>query len=283
MFPIHLNVFGHVMPFYEGFYFLFSVLVGYLYGLKRLPLQQVHVDTFINIVWFGTIGAIVFGRLSHFVFWDTGVLLQHPVEVLYVWDGGMSIAGAIFGALCGVFAYCKWAHIDFYKIAMVLAPPMLLAQAVGRVGCFLNGDAFGVPTASALGVSFPRYGIELFSFTKNLSFNSPAWLWCYNHGLVTPASMLTPSLHPTQLYEAVFDLLLVALLLYIQKVFKTVSVKIYLFLYLLGYCLFRLLVEFFRGDREGVLLYDMSSLQLVLLAVSAFLAWKVLAVVRQDS
>lgn len=280
MFPLHINIFGHVMPFYEGFYFLVSMLVGYLYGLRRVIRMHEDVNVYANIVLFGTLGGVLFGRVSHFVFWDTEILLRHPAALLYFWDGGMSIFGVILGAIAATVAYCKWTHTDFYRMAMVLAPPMLLAQAVGRLGCFFNGDAFGLPTTSVFGVSFPRYGIELFSFTKNVSFNSPAWLWCYEHGLATLTSMATPPMHPTQLYEALFDLVLMLVLLYVQKTFASLSVKIYLFLYLLGYCLFRFLVEFVRGDREGSLLYNMSALQLVLLAASLALAWKVLAIVR---
>lgn len=277
MYPLHLHLFGRDLLFYEGFYFLLAGVVGYVYGWKRFAARRPDFDRYNAILVVGLVGGVLVGKISHGLFWDVRLLLDHPWRMVRLWEGGMSIVGVACGAIASVAWYCRFRRLDFREVFMALAPALLLAQAVGRLGCFLNGDAFGLPTGSVWGVSFPRYGHDLFALTLNSAASSPAWLWCYYHGLVGLGSLATPPLHPTQLYEAVGDLALLGLLLGEQRWLRGAASPVFLYTYVAGYGLLRFGIEFLRGDRTMLLFGGPSVLQVCLLGAALAALWKLAA------
>ena len=145
----------------------------------------------------------------------------------------------------------------------------MLGQAVGRVGCFLNGDAWGIQTNLPWGVRFPKFGTYIPSFKPDFLVPSYAWNWAKTQGLVSNSDMFTPPLHPTQLYESLGDiLLLVFILLIIRRIGFRHSGKLVALVHVGGYCLLRFLLEFLHGDRGTVIWNGMTALQLILVLVS---------------
>jgi len=110
----------------------------------------------------------------------------HPprdcLAALKFWQGGLTFYGALLFAIPGALWYCRRKRLDFLAVGDLVAPYLLVGQAIGRVGCFLEGCCYGAPTAGPLGVRFPGHALAR---------------------------------HPTQLYEAAADLALAGLLLFV--------------------------------------------------------------------
>ena len=166
---------------------------------------------------FGLLGA----RLWHVFFFDWQYYQHHLDELLNVWQGGMAVQG---GVLLGVIAgmiYARSKQLDVIHLADLLAPAIILGQALGRCANLLNGDAFGAPTGGDFGLLYP---------TTTLAFRTygaqPLW--------------------PAEVWECQLDIVIFALLLIFRS---TNYVKGQcLALYVMLYSAARFVLEFFRGD-----------------------------------
>ncbi|HYE69546.1 MAG TPA: prolipoprotein diacylglyceryl transferase, partial [Anaerovoracaceae bacterium] len=192
--------------------------LGVAYFLTKNTIYQTHLlESFLYAV----IGAIFGARIWHVFFFQWGYYFQNLSEILAIWNGGISIMGAIIGGTAGIAIYAWRKKISFWEFADYLAPAVVLGQAVGRIACFLNGDAFGSPTDSGYGIVYPegtlayeRYGSQ------------PLW--------------------PAEIWEGQWDLIVFALLLVIrnQKLPAGVHFLVYNILYAFG----RFMLEYLRGD-----------------------------------
>jgi phosphatidylglycerol---prolipoprotein diacylglyceryl transferase len=268
MFPFSLNLGFKFLPFYEGLYFLIAILLAAFWSFKRWKLTGYSEDSFYTFLYAGLGGAVIGGRLSSFIFWEPAYLLHDPLAFFRVWEGGISVSGGVVvGVLAGLIV-CKVKKLKFWGLLETTAPAILLGQAVGRIGCFLNGDAFGLPTALPWGVSFRRYATELFTFKRNEAVDGMAWTWCHDRGLVSDDSLYSLPMHPTQIYESLLDLCLLALLLFIMKRVKGRAKGKIGFLFLIGgYALVRFLLEFVRADHGATAFLGMTSFQITLIFV----------------
>ena len=138
----------------------------------------------------GLLGA----RLWDVFFFDWDYYGHHLTELLNVWQGGMAIQGGVFlGVLTGVW-YCHRHHLDTVHLMDVLAPAIILGQALGRCANLLNGDAFGAPTGSSFGIIYPtttRSG-QLKS-GKDSSTSSSSHCSCSSARQTTPRASASPS------------------------------------------------------------------------------------------
>jgi phosphatidylglycerol:prolipoprotein diacylglycerol transferase len=186
---------------------------------KRNRIEEDKIDSFFLLaVVFAVIGA----RFYYIAFTQPVLFWENPLSVLAIWEGGLAIHGAILGGLLTTIFY-TWRHkIFFWKFADTLAPSLAIGQAIGRIGCFLNGDAHGYPTNMPWGMVY--------------SPDSPA-------GRMFPGQ----TLHPTQLYEMVFNLIIFWILWTIRNKVKTRGnlFLVYVILYSGG----RIIVEHFRADK----------------------------------
>jgi len=103
---------------------------------------------------YAIIGAIIGARLYYVVFFNWAQLWDYPLSVFAVWQGGLAIHGGILGGLLVSVLYTKRNRISFWKFADTVAPSLILGQAIGRIGCFLNGDAHGYPTEMPWGLVY---------------------------------------------------------------------------------------------------------------------------------
>ncbi|WP_298461623.1 prolipoprotein diacylglyceryl transferase [uncultured Cellulomonas sp.] len=163
---------------------------------RRLTARGGHPDAVLDIaMWavpFGIIGARIYHVLTHYGdYFGAG---QDPVRVLYVWEGGIAILGSLLGGALGAYIGCRRAGIRLWSFADALAPGMLIAQAVGRLGNWFNHELYGRPTTLPWGLQIP---------TDNRAF--PADL---------PADTL---FHPLFLYELLWNLLGVAVILLLER------------------------------------------------------------------
>jgi phosphatidylglycerol:prolipoprotein diacylglycerol transferase len=268
MFPIHLNLGFRIFYYYEGFYFLIAIGTAYLVGWKRLKGLgldvQVFEDSFIWII----AGAILGARVFQFLFWDLDAFLVDPMTFFRIWEGGLSITGGLAGGVLGALICFRRRKADFWAYSAALSPAVLLGQAVGRVGCFLNGDAYGIPTGLPWGIREPKFGTFVPGFIPDHSMPSAAWAWCVAKGYLAPTAMATVPLHPTQLYESLGDLVLAGLVVLLARSLRARKAPLakVTWLYLGGYSLFRFGLEFLHGDRDITIWAGMTGLQLGLLA-----------------
>jgi phosphatidylglycerol:prolipoprotein diacylglycerol transferase len=268
MFPIHLNLGFRIFYYYEGLYFLIAIASAYLFGLWRLKEARLDPTVFEDSLLWILLGALLAARLCHFLFWDLQSFLADPMTFFHFWDGGLTITGGLAGGVLAAVVCFRLRKADFWAYSAALSPAVLLGQAIGRVGCFLNGDAWGIPTRLPWGVSEPRFGTLVPQFRADLTMPSSAWEWCVAKGYSAPSSLVTVPLHPTQLYESLGDLLLAGMVILLVRSLRRqqASLKQAIWLHLAGYSLLRFALEFLHGDRDVLVWAGMTALQLGLVA-----------------
>tara|TARA_R110000868_G_scaffold408293_7_gene691074 strand:- start:21493 stop:22359 length:867 start_codon:yes stop_codon:yes gene_type:complete len=272
MLPIHLNLGFNEIYFYEGIYFLISIALGVYVCYLRVKKFGGKVELFDGLVTWSIIGALIGARLSHYLFWNLDLFLENPAVILSLSGAGNSITGGLVGGMLGGLLFTRRKKMNYFEYFSLISPGLLLGQAVGRIGCFLNGDAHGTATNSIFGVHFPRYGTTVPAFEKDYGISSSAWQWSYQNGLVEQASTVSAALHPTQLYEMFGDLVLMGIILWVfHKIWNSDKKSpLIFFIHTGGYALLRFALEFIRGDREFIAFANMTNLQVALLGYGIF-------------
>jgi phosphatidylglycerol:prolipoprotein diacylglycerol transferase len=271
MFPLHFDLGFRIFYFYEGFYFLIAIVIGLVWAMKRVKANGLDTAKFYNFAMFVLIGGILGGRLSSLLLYSRESFFANPLTFFSFWDGGISIIGALpLGILAG-WLYCRFRKFEFWKTLALISPCVMLSQAVGRIGCFLNGDGFGSAANLPWAVRFPKYGHFFPSFKEAVDRPTPAWLWSAGNGLVDQSSPVSAPLHPTALYESLGIFLMFFSALFLMKLSKKRGwlEKIIVFLHIGGYSLIRFFVEYFRADREATGFLGLSVLQCILFIVFA--------------
>ncbi|MGK2904207.1 MAG: prolipoprotein diacylglyceryl transferase [Mycobacterium sp.] len=193
--------------------------------------RGVIYDIALWAVPFGLVG----GRLYHVLTdWPTyfGAGGAGPGAAFRIWDGGLGIWGAV--ALGGVGAWigCRRRGIPLPAFGDAVAPGIILAQAIGRVGNYFNQELFGRATTMP-------WGLEIYERRDAAGFRDSL------NGVST--GELVAVVHPTFLYELVWNLLIFALLIWIDRRYKLGHGKVFA-LYVAGYCLGRFWIELLRAD-----------------------------------
>ncbi len=176
---------------------------------------KISYDTVFTVALVGIPSGIVFSRLLHIIdLW--GYYSQHPGQI--IGGAGLTIYGAVLGAALGIWVYSKFSKFQFAYIADLIVPGLILAQAVGRVGCTINGCCYGLET------SLP-------------------WAIIYTH----PDSLapLGIAVHPTQVYEIIYLLIIFGVVLMLRGRLK--SDGSLFFVYLILYSLWRFGIDFLRA------------------------------------
>lgn len=222
MHPI-LFEYGFIQIRFYGLMYVLAIIIGSFLlksevRRKGIGLKDDEVTSFLMwVVISGVIGARIY-----FVLFKFGTYIESPFEIIAIWHGGLAIHGGIIGGIIGGFIYLKRRAIPFWKAADASAPVLIMGQTFGRFGNFMNGDAFGSPTDSGLGMVFP---------------------------LASPAGMEFPglALHPAMLYEMVINLAIFLFLWF--GVRKREAKDGFVFaLYIALYSTGRFFVEIFRAD-----------------------------------
>jgi len=183
-----------------------------------------------DILFLGVMGVILGGRIGYCLFYKPGYYLAHPLEIFYVWQGGMSFHGGMLGVLASQLWFVRTRQRPWLQVMDFIAPCVPTGLLAGRVGNFINGELWG-------------------------RFSLPDLPW----GMVFPGSGSMLPRHPSQLYQVLMEglLLFVLLWLYARKPRKMGQVSA---AFLFGYGVFRFIAEFFRepDDFLGILALGMS-------------------------
>lgn len=191
------------------------------------PVTAAQVD---DLLFYSALGVIVGGRLGYILFYGFDSWLADPLRLLRVWEGGMSFHGGFIGVLVAMWWYGRRVDRSFFALTDFIAPLVPLGLFAGRIGNFINGELWGAPGSVpwAMQVSCSRF---------------PSL--CWDKLQLPVGSLMTPPLHPTQLYQAALEGLLLFFVLWWFSA-RTRPRMAVSGLFLLGYGAFRSLVEFLR-------------------------------------
>ncbi|HEX6128812.1 MAG TPA: prolipoprotein diacylglyceryl transferase [Candidatus Limnocylindria bacterium] len=121
--------------------------VGTVEARRRGEDPEVGWSMLLPVLVLGVVGA----RLYHVIhLWD--YYSENPGQILVIWNGGLAIAGAVVGGVIAIYAYTRWAKLNTLRWFDIFASTMLLAQAIGRLGNFVNQELYGPPTDLPWGI-----------------------------------------------------------------------------------------------------------------------------------
>ena len=174
--PKYLQI-GPLMIYYYGVIIACGLILAVLYGCKRSHEFGIKEDDLVDGVLWVTPFAILCARAYYVIFsWER--YASNPIEVFYIWEGGLAIYGGVLGALLGVAVFCRIKKIKIAAMLDLVLIGFLIGQSIGRWGNFINREAFGGET---------------------MSF--------FRMGLLNPYSDVVTFVHPTFLYESAWNAL----------------------------------------------------------------------------
>lgn len=150
-----------VGPFTIHYYalcILAGIIAATIWTSRRLTKRGAEPGVVLDIILWAVPLGIIGARFYH--------VLTHPSAYFYpgadlwsvfaIWDGGNALFGSLIGGAIGAYIGCRWSGVRFWSFADALAPAMLLAQAMGRVGNYINNELFGLPTNLPWGLQIPE-------------------------------------------------------------------------------------------------------------------------------
>lgn len=233
--PVVLDL-GFAQIYWYGIMYLLAFASAFLLARYRAKHSggQWHTNQIEDLIFYGAIGVVVGGRVGYLLFYNLSAFLADPLILFAVQGGGMSFHGGFLGVLLAMVLFNRKHHKSFFTTMDFVAPLVPLGLGFGRLGNFINGELWGAPTHSVLGMYIPSEGI---------------------------------SRYPTQLYEAALEgvLLFIILWVFSQKPRPVMTVS---GLFSLGYGVFRFIVEFVRmpDAHIGYLAFDWLTMGQVLSA-----------------
>ena len=205
----NLKIYWYSLAYIFGFLFSFWYS-KYLVKNKVIMLDIKIVDDLITLA---IIAVILGGRFGYIIFYNLSYYLENPFEIIKLWKGGMSFHGAIIGLIILLVTFSVRKKQSFNELANLIAYCSPVGIFLGRIANFINGELIGRPTNEQWGV--------LYNFADSVR-------------------------HPSQIYEAVLEGLLIFIVLFIlskNKINKTINAFA---VFLILYSLFRFFLEYFR-------------------------------------
>ncbi len=239
------------LPFrWYGLMYIIAFGLAYLLFRKQVKERNfpMNEDEVLNLFFWGIIGLILGARIFYmFVYTGTNEYLLKPWLIFWPFEGkqfvglqGMSYHGGVIGCLAGVVIYTIRKKFDFREIGDMVAVSIPLGYTFGRLGNFINGELYGRVTAGPFGMIFPHakpYSARL-EWVRDIADKTGI-------PIPTPNAMINLPRHPSQLYEALFEGIVLFLILWLlrkHKPFKGFLIG----MYLISYGFFRFIIEYFR-------------------------------------
>lgn len=229
--PKAFSVFGFPIAFY-GVIIAVGVFCGVLLASHIAKLEMADSE----VIWDFAIYAIVFsiiGARVYYVFFSWDRYKDDLLGVFNLRNGGLAIYGAVIAAFLTMWVYCRWKRLSFLQLADICVPGLVLGQVIGRWGNFTNREVFGEYTDNLLAMRLPIQMVRAGDISESISAH-----------IVEGTNYI--QVHPTFLYESLWNLVLLTLLLLYRK-HKKFEGEQWL-LYLGGYGLGRAWIEGIRTD-----------------------------------
>ncbi len=231
--PVALEIFSLKIYWYSLAYII-GIMFGWIYCKKKLIKDKKILDLFDGLINYLIVGIIVGGRAGYVLVYNLDYYLENIAEVLMIWKGGMSFHGGLVGIIVSTFIYSKKNNINSFIFLDLIALVAPIGIFLGRISNFINSELYGKESEIFWSVKFP--------IVDNV----------YRH--------------PSQIYEAIFEgLVLFFILNYLnrKKVFTNPGIISGIFLIL--YSVFRIIIEFFREPdiQLGYLIFNLTMGQIV--------------------
>lgn len=206
---------GPITIRWYGVMYLAGFLVSFLLASweakrRRIPVTAKELE---DLYFYLILGLLLGARLGYVFFYNFSAYLHRPFEILFIWQGGMSFHGGLLGSFILGTLFCKKRGLPFFLIADLVTPTCPIGLGLGRIGNFINGELYGRPSNLPWAMVFPGAG----PFPR----------------------------HPSQLYEALLEGLVLFFLLWMVRDKKRYEGDLFC-LFLILYGIFRIFAEFFR-------------------------------------
>ena len=226
--------FGVIQIRWYSLAYILGILIGWWYGKFLIKKQIVgnnqldYFKKFDDLIGYIILGIIVGGRIGYIVFYNPIFYLENPLEIIKLWNGGMSFHGGLLGVIFTIYFFSKKNNLNYNLYFDTISCVAPIGIFFGRVANFINGELYGLPTNKPWGVVFPKVD-----------------------SLVR---------HPSQIYEAFLEGIILFLILNIALLKKNLKRGYISFLFLSLYGIFRIISEQFRepDDQIGYLFGNIS-------------------------
>ena len=231
--PVALEIFSLKIHWYSLAY-IFGIMFGWIYCKKKLIEDKKILDLFDGLINYLIIGIIVGGRVGYILIYNLDYYLANISEILMIWKGGMSFHGGLVGIVVSTFIFSKKNNVNAFIFLDLIAIVAPIGIFLGRISNFINSELYGKES-------------DIFWSVKFLAVDE-----IYRH--------------PSQIYEAIFEgivLFLILNYLYRKKVLINPGVISSIFLIL--YSVFRIIIEYFREPdiQLGYLIFNLTMGQIV--------------------
>jgi len=247
--PVALSFGGLEIRWY-GVIIALGILIAMTLATKESARKGLGSDFVVDMMfWVLPIGII--GARIYYVLFELPYYLANPGEIIQIWNGGIAIYGALIAGILTIYFYTKKKGMSFALTLDILAPAVLIAQAIGRWGNFMNQEAHGAKVSR--------------SFLENLQL--PAFI-------INQMNIAGIYYHPTFLYESLWSLIGFILILFLRKKGKVLREGEVLLTYIMWYSFGRFFIEGMRTD--SLYLFDLirvSQLLSLVLFFGAAIVW----------
>ena len=255
--PVALDLGFFELRWYSLAY-LAGIFIGYWYLLKLIkqpgsPMARRHAD---DLVFYAALGIILGGRVGYVLFYNLSYYLQSPLDILKLWDGGMSFHGGMMGTVLGILYLSRKEKLQWLRVHDYVACCVPFGLFFGRVANFVNHELWGAPSSVPWGVRFPE--------------------------IIDGMLVVGPARHPTQIYEAILEGIVLFVILWwmFWKTQARYEPGKLVGAFTLFYGLFRFLIEFVRepdaqlvGFANSTGLHMGQWLSLPMIVLGAWLMW----------
>ena len=195
--------------------YIAGIVLAWIY-IKKFILKETEYSKYIDdLISYVIIGVIIGGRLGYVIFYNFEYYINNPLEILMIWTGGMSFHGGVLGVIISTYLFCKKNKLSTFYFLDLISLSAPIGIFLGRIANFINSELYGTRTDFFLAVIFEKVD--------------------------------TVSRHPSQLYEAFFEgIILFILLNFIYKKYINHKPGVVSALFLIFYSLFRFIIEFTR-------------------------------------
>ena len=226
--PVALSFFIIDIRWYSISYIL-GIFLGWIYIVNLKIKNHTLRKAFDSYLSYLIIGIIIGGRLGYVMFYDFNYYIINPQKILYIWQGGMSFHGGVIGVIISTYIFCKIYKMNTFFFLDLVSISSPIGIFFGRIANFINSELYGKETNVPWSVKF----VKVDDLNR----------------------------HPSQIYEAIFEgLILFILLNYLYKFFLKIPGKTSA-IFLITYSIFRFFIEFTREpDSQIGLIFDLISM-----------------------